>query len=123
LALTVGLVLLGGSYMNHAVHRSAGPKVTVTGHLRGDPNVELRFGSEPEPARSRILRLRDSRELDRDWYEFPNTVRARKIGCYQVRFKSDHFDETLTLRIISIGANFARPISRFGAPNQRMLKA
>ena len=91
----------GGNKLLIAVHRSAGPAVTVTGHLLDDPKVELRFGNDPEPVRSRILRLRDSRELDGGWYDFPNAIRAQKIGCYQLRFKSDRLDETLTLRIVS----------------------
>jgi hypothetical protein len=51
----------------------------------------------------------DAEKLDgkRDggWYDFPNMVRAKLAGCYQLRFKSDRFDETLTLRIVSIRDN------------------
>jgi hypothetical protein len=91
----------GGNKLLIAVHRSAGPAVTVTGHLLDDPKIELRFGNDPEPVRSRILRLRDSRELDGGWYDFPNAIRAQRVGCYQLHFTSDRFDETLTLRIVT----------------------
>jgi hypothetical protein len=90
----------GGNKLLIAVHRSAGPAVTVTGHLLDDPKVELRFGNDPEPVRSRILRLSDTKELDGGWYDFPNAIRAQKIGCYQLRFKSDRLDEVVTLRIV-----------------------
>lgn len=90
----------GGNKLLIAVHRSAGPSVTVTGHLLGDPKVEIRFGSQSLPARSRVLRLSDSKELGGGWYDFPNMIRAQKPGCYKLRFKSARFDETLTLRII-----------------------
>jgi hypothetical protein len=90
----------GGNKLLMAVHRSAGPSVTVTGHLLGDPKVQLRFGSQSLPARSRVLRLSDSKELDGGWYGFPNMIRAQKPGCYRLRFKSTRFDETLTLRIV-----------------------
>ncbi len=99
----------GGNKLMLAVHESAGPTVTVTGHHIDFPKVELRFGSDPEPARERVLRVADAEKLDgkRDggWYDFPNMVRAKQAGCYQLRFKSDRFDETLTLRIVSIGDN------------------
>jgi hypothetical protein len=101
----------GGNKLLMAVHRSAGQSVTVTGHLLGDPKVQLRFGSQSLPARSRVLRLSDSKELDGGWYDFPNMIRAQKPGCYQLRFKSARFDETLTLRIVPSITAITQPTS------------
>ena len=101
----------GGNKLLMAVHRSAGPSVTVTGHLLGDPKVQLRFGSQSLPARSRVLRLSDSKELDGGWYDFPNMIRARKPGCYRLRFKSARFDETITLRIVPSVTAVTQPTS------------
>jgi hypothetical protein len=101
----------GGNKLLMAVHGSAGPSVTVTGHLLGDPKVQLRFGSQSLPARSRVLRLSDSKELDGGWYDFPNMIRARKPGCYRLRFKSARFDETFTLRIVPSVTAVTQPTS------------